>query len=300
MGAIRTTGWSKLPISLAELCIDTTLRCGQSFRWKKSPENVWTMAVYGRILHLRQDSHYLHYKATETTNPKGTLHLLTHYLNLAPNLTQLYKDWSAADPNFCKKAPRFTGVRILKQDAWEALVGFICSSNNNIIRISQMVDKLCRHYGQLVGYVDGEAYHDFPAPEKLAKSGVEQHLRELGFGYRAKYLYQTACIVAQQREKGWLEGLRNTAGADEATKELPEGGREGYRDAHEALLELQGVGPKVADCVCLMGLGWGEAVPVDTHGTNQIPIPYFLRRRSDAGNMLTTTLHSMADCATRL
>jgi len=42
-------------------------------------------------------------------------------------------------------------------------------------------------------------------------------------------------------------------------------GRQGYREAHEKLLELQGVGPKVADCVCLMGLGWGEAVPVDTH-----------------------------------
>ncbi|KAI9679886.1 MAG: 8-oxoguanine glycosylase ogg1 [Caeruleum heppii] len=42
-------------------------------------------------------------------------------------------------------------------------------------------------------------------------------------------------------------------------------GRHGYREAHEQLLELQGVGPKVADCVCLMGLGWGEAVPVDTH-----------------------------------
>lgn len=47
--------------------------------------------------------------------------------------------------------------------------------------------------------------------------------------------------------------------------EFQPGGRPGYRKAHEELLELQGVGPKVADCVCLMGLGWGDAVPVDTH-----------------------------------
>ncbi len=62
-----------------------------------------------------------------------------HYLNLDPNLTELYEDWSSKDANFRRRAPKFTGIRILKQDAWEALVGFICSSNNNIIRISQMV-----------------------------------------------------------------------------------------------------------------------------------------------------------------
>lgn len=71
-----------------------------------------------------------------------TEELVRHYLNLGPNLTDLYEQWSTADKNFKQTAPRFTGVRILKQDAWEALVGFICSSNNNIIRISQMV-KLC-------------------------------------------------------------------------------------------------------------------------------------------------------------
>lgn len=64
---------------------------------------------------------------------------MRHYFNLEPNLTELYERWSMADPNFKKRAPKFTGVRILKQDAWEALVGFICSSNNNIARISQMV-----------------------------------------------------------------------------------------------------------------------------------------------------------------
>jgi len=68
-----------------------------------------------------------------------TKDLIRYYLNLEPNLTELYEQWSSADLNFKKKAPKFTGVRILRQDAWEALVGFICSSNNNIIRISQMV-----------------------------------------------------------------------------------------------------------------------------------------------------------------
>ena len=251
-------------------------------------------------LNIKDDNSY--YEDSDDTPD-----LVKHYLNLDPNLEELYGQWAAADENFRRQAPRFTGVRILRQNSWEALVGFICSSNNNIARISQMVDKLCTHYGTLVGYLDHEIddeegiikvngnrksvsdyagrddckprsmpaipYYDFPTPDVLARPGVEQHLRELGFGYRAKYLYQTAIMVA---EKGleWLDGLRNpespTFGkrSENSGGEMMEdgGGREGYRRAHESLLALQGVGPKVADCVCLMGLGWGEAVPVDTHG----------------------------------
>jgi N-glycosylase/DNA lyase len=133
-----------------------------------------------------------------------------------------------------------------------------------------MVEKLCLHYGPLIGNIGSQAYHDFPQPKALIGPKVEQHLRELGFGYRAKYLHQTAKMV---EEKGmeWLEGLRNPESPLLGQKPSPagglvEGGREGYRHAHEELLQLQGVGPKVADCVCLMGLGWGESVPVDTHG----------------------------------
>lgn len=81
-------------------------------------------------------------------------------------------------------------------------------------------------------------------------------------------------MVAQEREAGWLDSLRNPESPVLGVRrrlagQMRDGGREGYRTAHEQLLELQGVGPKVADCVCLMGLGWGEAVPVDTHGTSR-------------------------------
>lgn len=77
--------------------------------------------------------------STVDSEDDDTKDLVQHYLNLGTNLTELYEQWSTADANFKKKAPKFIGIRILQQDAWEALVGFICSSNNNIIRISQMV-----------------------------------------------------------------------------------------------------------------------------------------------------------------
>lgn len=223
---------------------------------------------------------------------------------MSHSLASLYSEWSGKDANFRSKAPKFTGVRILNQDAWETLVAFICSSNNNISRISQMTHKLCDHYGgEPIATVAGHVFRDFPPPAALAVEGVEANLRRLGFGYRARYIAETARMMARRLPAGWLRSLRNPAlpgwGSDGAEQqqqqqpalggarvdappvktEQPDDGADdststnegapaeapSYRAAHVALLSLPGVGPKVSDCVCLMGLGWGESVPIDTH-----------------------------------
>ncbi|KAF5677976.1 n-glycosylase DNA lyase [Fusarium heterosporum] len=270
MSVVGRTEWYKLPVTLGELCINTTLRCGQSFRWQKI-NHEWTCTLHGRLLHLKQDATHLHYRVTfpapkpKTLPPNDTEALLRHYFNLDTSLEPLYQQWADADANFRKKAPQFQGVRILSQDAWETLIGFICSSNNNIARISQMVHKLCRHYGPFIAYIGDEAFHDFPTPQDLTGDDVETNLRALGFGYRAKYIADTARIVAKEKSDNWLESLRNPEVPGFNTAHVPKEQHATYKEAHEQLLSLKGVGPKVADCVCLMGLGWGEAVPVDTH-----------------------------------
>ncbi|SPN97025.1 related to N-glycosylase/DNA lyase [Cephalotrichum gorgonifer] len=228
-----------------------------------------------------EDSSHLHYrviwpeKAPKVEGKAGaacvpriddTEALLRHYLCLKVDLEALYTKWSLIDPNFRKHAPKFAGVRILSQDAWETLICFICSSNNNISRISQMVHKLCFTYGPLIGHIGDEAFHDFPGPEALIGDDVEAELRRLGFGYRAKYIAATAKIIAG-KPKDWLDSLRNPEEprfpplSTPASTDTPIT----YKQAHKELLQLSGVGPKVADCVCLMGLAWAEAVPVDTH-----------------------------------
>lgn len=133
-----------------------------------------------------------------------------------------------------------------------------------------MVDKLCAHYGPYIATLEGRAYHDFPEAAALTGDKVEAHLRELGFGYRGRFIVATARAVADEHEVGWLDTLRNPESpvfGQEATAGdvWKVEGRDGYRAAHEELLKLLGVGAKVADCVCLMGLGWGESVPIDTH-----------------------------------
>lgn len=138
---------------------------------------------------------------------------------------------------------------MLRQDPVECLFAFICSSNNHISRIQGMIDRLCQTLGTSLCTLDGVAYHDFPSLQVLADDSVEMRLRDLGFGYRARFLQQSAQIIMNSHGPDWLKSLRSAP----------------YMQARDALRALPGVGLKVADCVCLMSLDKSEAVPVDTH-----------------------------------
>lgn len=164
------------------------------------------------------------------------------------------------------------GVRILRQDPLETLFAFICSSNNNIERISGMVNKLCVKYGDFILEFEGTKYYTFPSPTLLARENVEIELRSLGFGYRAKYIHQTAKLLTSKPE-GWLNELRKVP----------------YSQAHAELMNLPGVGAKVADCVCLMSLNKMEAIPVDTHVWQIATRDYKMKL---AGKSLTTRVYN--------
>lgn len=117
--------------------------------------------------------------------------ILKDYFQLDINLEDMYKKWSKADTNFEKVCRQFPGIRMLRQDPVECLFSFICSSNNHISRITSMVDKLAEHYGKKIDVtncVDGVNFYAFPKVQTLAAEGVEEKLRDLGFGYRAKYV----------------------------------------------------------------------------------------------------------------
>ncbi|KAI9322157.1 n-glycosylase/DNA lyase-like protein [Dichotomocladium elegans] len=239
--------WKDLGTSPKELHLDT-LKCGQSFRWLNTNDQ-WSCVLKGKLCILRQTPSTVLYGIVEGEEEAEMKSLLRDYFQLdRVSLEASYKRWSARDKNFEKKSVHFQGIRMLRQDPWENLVSFICSSNNNISRISQMVQKLCSRYGAPIASLDGTIHHDFPPVNVLAQDGVEQTLRELGFGYRAKYIAQTAVQVLDH-EENWLIGLRQVS----------------YSEAKNALMTLAGVGPKVADCVCLMSLDHAETIPVDTH-----------------------------------
>ncbi|KAK1786927.1 hypothetical protein P4O66_017298, partial [Electrophorus voltai] len=157
--------------------------------------------------------------------------LLRDYFQLHVKLENLYEEWSSADQHFNHTGNIFRGVRMLRQDPVECLFSFICSSNNHISRIQGMVERLCNTLGTPLCKLDNTHYHDFPSIQTLADSSVEARLRDMGFGYRAGFLWRSAHLIMSTLGPDWLYELRSTP----------------YLQARDALRTLPGVGLKVAN-----------------------------------------------------
>jgi 3-methyladenine DNA glycosylase/8-oxoguanine DNA glycosylase len=169
--------------------------------------------------------------------------------------------------NVARKQPKRTfelkqGIRVLQQDPWECLFSFICSANNNIKRITSMVNnaaqwaasdgsapKLPVYFTSKTDTNGGKIitehqFYPFPPPSAFTKPGTAEVLRQLGFGYRAEYICKTANLLCEKNstynEPGdYLLSLRVSKDEEYVRKEL---------------MQLCGVGRKVADCVMLMSL----------------------------------------------
>lgn len=157
-----------------------------------------------------------------------------------------------AKRRFIECAAALPGVRVLRiLDEWECLVTFMGSANNNIKRNMAMTRDLCAAFPSNSLGVDayGIEHFSFPRPEQVA-SLAETELWELGWGYRAPRLFKLAREVGSCGGEAWLRQLAAGEGEDAARR---------------ALMQLSGVGRKVADCCLLFGYAIDSVVPVDTH-----------------------------------
>lgn len=277
-----TKSWIDLQVPPEELRPSSTLTTGQCFQWiaieeskissldiitsrtKESSTSAWgshkATAWIGvleeRVLIIKETSKstlvYVVYGSSEDIKP-----ILRAYFQLQTPLAPLYQKWSVADPNWFGHLPLdvFQGVRVLEQDPVECLFSFLCSSNNNIPRITKILANVRRRYGKKlicnVTISDNQCYdfYSFPTLEEL-KVATEAELRLLGLGYRAPFIIKSRDLLLEKGGKDYLLRLRGHPDADYVQSEL---------------LQLPGVGRKVADCVALFCLGQVNVVPVDTH-----------------------------------
>ena len=226
-------------LSAPDFLLRETLECGQAFRWRPSADGGYYGYIAQAAVKVSQAGKQL---TAETADPRLTEADVRHYFALDLDLPRVLASVDV-DAQIHDAIGRFAGLRIVRQESWECLASFVLSSFNNIKRIQGMIERLCQAYGHPVSF-NGFRGCSFPSAEVVA-SASERRLRQLGFGYRAPYLLDTARMVAEGRIP--LEALRQAE----------------YRAAKASLMHCPGVGEKVADCVALFGLEKYDAFPVD-------------------------------------
>lgn len=205
------------------------LECGQVFCFKKE----------GEVYKVFPQDKYAEIRRCE----KG-YEILTNETDFFVEYFDLKMDYSLLKEKLDKfgllrKPLQFgSGIRILKQDLFETVISFIISANNNIKRIQLILGRMRERLGERKDDI-----FTFPSYEKL-KTQSEEFFKEIGAGYRASYLYKVLKQITPETLKLWQE-LDTLA-------------------LRKQLLTLQGVGPKVADCILLFGYGRGDVFPVDT------------------------------------
>lgn len=219
--------------------------------------------VAGRCLTLRQKGEVLH---AETLVPQPDWRWLAAYLQVDVDLSAILKSFPD-DPPLRAAVTANRGLRLLRQEPWECLASFILSSTKQIVQIQQVVALLCQRHGEPLPTPPGNAAaFSFPSAEGIACLD-EVELRRCKTGFRALYLLGAARAVAEGRLN--LQTLR--------TLPLPE--------AREKLMKLEGVGPKIADCVLLFACGFQNAFPVDVWVERALRELYFRNRRVAPGKL---------------
>ncbi len=216
------------------LNIALSLDCGQAFRWRVENDNIWCGVVKNKYLKIKQNENNIIFY--DTTEDDFNL-IWKEYFDLERDYASILSSYD--DESLITACKEYNGIRILKQDEWEAICSFIISANNNIPRIKGIIERFCENFGEKV-----ETSYSFPSPEKIAELKVED-LEIIRAGFRAKYILDAAKKISTKEVD--IEKVKNM----------------NFEDAKQELLKIKGVGEKVAQCALLYGFGRLEAFPQD-------------------------------------
>lgn len=233
---VKIKGENLIVYGIECLDLDLTLDCGQAFRWVKQNDGSWSGVAGGYFLNIsKEDDHFVLKGTTKDIFDS----FWKNYFDFEKDYKKIC-DTLKEDELLSSTIDEYYGIRILNQDPWEALCSFVISQQNNIKRIKLIINRLCTAYGDKLE--NGE--YTFPSAERLSALSVED-FEALGTGYRAKYLEKLSKDVASGKID--LDKI----------KAMP------LEDAKKALLEIYGVGIKVASCALLFGFQFYSAFPVD-------------------------------------
>ncbi len=251
------TSGAALVLPTPDYDLDATLSSGQVFAWERTAAG-WTGVVQGRWVQIASTPEGL---LAQTSQPQRDWSWLRHFLQIDVDLATVLATFPQDDPHLRAAVAACRGLRLLRQDPWECLAGFILSSTKQIVQIRQIVRLLCQRYGEPVaGPAGTAAMASFPSAQRLAAL-TESDLRACKMGFRAPYLLATA---------------RAIAGSEINLDRL---GQLHLTEARAELLKLPGVGEKIANCVLLFAYGFPAAFPIDVWVLRVLRERYFRGRK---------------------
>lgn len=213
-----------------------SLDCGQAFRWTKNEDGSMHGVAFGQAVDIFDDGKKLIFTGADEADFEK---YWKGYFDLDRDYEKICREFEDDDA-LCEAVHFCPGIRILKQEPWEALCSFIISQNNNIPRIKGIVSRLCESLGDDLG----EGDFSFPSPEKVLEAG-ESGLAPLRAGFRTKYILDAAQKVTDGTvDFGKIEKMND-------------------EDASLELQKIKGVGAKVAACTLLYGFGRVDCLPID-------------------------------------
>ena len=227
--------------------LQPTMECGQFFRFTKVLDT-YIVQSSDRIFSLRQRGEILFYDGVEEP-------FLIRFFRLDDSLDSIYKEIDR-DPFIHLAIEKYRGLRMIRQDPWECLISFLCSSAKAISQIRSMIEALCRFSGKKISWENFIGYR-FPEPQCIE---TPLQLEPVKAGFRTTYLVKASHCINRNR----LLALRS----------LP------YKEAREQLMRLSGVGEKVADCTLLYSLDFLQAFPMDTWIKKGLRKVYFKGRNA--------------------
>lgn len=230
-------------ISAENFDLELTMTCGQTFCWHRLNGELYQekQEKESKFYTFRKDKPIIveQRESNVIANTELSKNQVITALGLNVDIEEVLNSLPA-DKELQTSAKELKGMRIIQDEFFPCLISYLCSPQMQIPRIKKMHNRIAEKYGETIE-VNGYELKKFPELEQLSKAS-EADLRELGLGYRAKYVVETTKILEE-------EGLTIS---DE------------YEQAREDLKRLYGAGDKVADCVLLFSLGFSEAYPLDT------------------------------------
>lgn len=238
----------------------TSINSGQVFLWEKRGD-FWYGVEGEHIVKIAQVGEHLEFSSF----PEDRMWNYRIF-RLDDDVMQIFSEISR-DSLVHKLVKMYPGLRLMRQDPHQCLFSFVCASNTNIPMIRRMLYSLTRKFGKRVK-ADGMEFFTFPSAKAIDRASSNE-LRTCGLGYRTKAVKAVAHAITS----GQLDCNALRAAS--------------YEGAKKELLQIYGIGNKIADCILLFSLEKLEAFPIDIWIARALASNYSWLHEKKFGEKLT-------------